>query len=130
MLGERKSEIEADYRKAEMAHTEADKMREEYEERLSNVKADAERIVNDAVLSANLRSDAIVKEAEEKADGMIERAEKNIEAQYREAFNDIKNEVGSMAVDIARKIIKRDIDKKDHKELIDKALEGLGVRDE
>jgi F0F1-type ATP synthase membrane subunit b/b' len=35
-----------------------------------------------------------------------------------------------MAVDIARKIIEKDIDKKDHEELINKALEGLGGSDE
>ena len=81
-------------------------------------------------MSANLRSDAIVKEAEEKAAGMIERAQKNIDAQRDAAYADIKKEVGTMAVDIARKIIEKDIDKKDHEELINKALEGLGGSDE
>ena len=61
---------------------------------------------------------------------MIERAEKNIEAQREAAFNGIKNDVAQMAVDIARKIIEKDIDENDHEELINKALEGLGGSDE
>ncbi len=130
MLEARRAEIEADYSKAKEAQKEADSMREEYEEKLSLAHEKAERIVNDAVESANLRGEAIVKEAEVKATGMIERAEKNIEAQKEAAFSDIKNEVGAMAVDIAKKIIEKDIDRDDHEELINKALEGLGGSDE
>ncbi len=130
MLEARKAEIEADYSKAKDAQEKADSLREEYEEKLSLAHEKAEKIVNDAVESASLRGEAIVKDAEEKASGMIERAEKNIEAQREAAFADIKNDVGEMAVDIARKIIEKDIDKKDHEELINKALEGLGGSDE
>ena len=130
MLEARNAEIEADYSKAKNAQLEADSMREEYEEKLNGAQEKAEKIVSDAVESANLRGEAIVKEAEEKATGMIERAEKNIEAQREAAFNGIKNDVAQMAVDIARKIIEKDIDENDHEELINKALEGLGGSDE
>ena len=130
MLDDRNAEIEADYSKAKNAQEDADKLRVEYEEKLSTAQQTAEKIVSDATASASLRSDAIVKEAEEKAAGMIERAQKNIDAQRDAAYADIKKEVGTMAVDIARKIIEKDIDKKDHEELIDKALEGLGGSDE
>ena len=68
---------------------------------------EAEKIVSDAVASATLRGDAIVKEAEEKATGMIERAEKNIAAQHSAAMADIKGEIGQMAVDIAKKLIEK-----------------------
>lgn len=130
MLEARNAEIEADYSKAKEAQEQADCLREEYEQKLSTAHASADKIVADALESASLRSDAIVKEAEQKATGMIERAQKNIDAQREAAFADIKDEVGSMAVDIARKIIEKDIDRKDHEELIDKALEGLGGSDE
>lgn len=130
MLEERNAEIEADYSKAKTAQEDADRMRSEYEEKLAASHTEAEKIVSDAVASANLRGDAIVKEAEEKATGMIERAEKNIAAQHSAAMADIKGEIGQMAVDIAKKLIEKDIDTKDHEELIDKALEGLGGSDE
>ena len=110
MLEARNAEIEADYSKAKTAQADADKMRTEYEEKLASSHAEAEKIVSDAVASATLRSDAIVKEAEEKATGMIERAEKNIAAQHSAAMADIKGEIGQMAVDIAKKLIEKDID--------------------
>ena len=126
MLEARSSEIDSDYSKAKQAQLEADKMRDEYNQKLNAAHEKAERIVSDAVESANLRSEAIVKDAEEKATGMIERAQKNIDAQLDAAFSSLKNDVGEMAVDIAKKIIKKDIDKDDHEELINSALEGLG----
>lgn len=130
MLSDRNAEIEADYAKAKEAQEEADKMRGDYEALMENAEESASKIISDAVASANLRSNAIVKEAEEKADNMIERAQKNIEAQKSSAYMELKSDVSSMAVDIAKKIIEKDIDEKDHEELINKALEGLGGSDE
>ena len=130
MLEARGAEIEADYSKAKNAQEEADKIREEYEAKIAGAKEEANQIVSDAVESAALRSDTIIKEAEEKATGMIERAEKNIEAQKASAYMELKSDVSSMACDIAKKIIEKDIDKKDHEELINKALEGLGGSNE
>ncbi len=130
MLNARNAEIEADYAKAKEAQDAADKMRAEYEEMMENAEDSASKIVSDAVASASLRSNAIVKEAEEKAANMIDRAQKNIDAQKTSALMELKSEVSSMAVDIAKKIIEKDIDKNDHEELINKALEGLGGSDE
>lgn len=130
MLSAREEEINAQYSKADKAIKDAEEMRKSYEAKIEGAREEAAGIVSDAVNSAELRSRAIVKEAEEKATGMIERAEKNINAQKESAFMELKNDVSSMAVDIAKKIIQKDIDEKDHEELINKALEGLGGSDE
>ncbi len=126
MLAERNAEIEADYSKARDAQEAADKMRKEYSVKIENAQSEASKIVSDAVESANMRSATIVRDAEEKASEIMERAQKNIEAQKTSAIKELKEEVSSMAVDIAKKIIERDIDEKDHEAIIDKALEGLG----
>jgi F-type H+-transporting ATPase subunit b len=77
-----------------------------------------------------MRSDNIVKGAEKEASDMIERAQKSIEAQKETAFESLKGDVSSMAVDIAKKIIEKDISEKDHEKLIQNALEGLGGSNE
>ena len=126
MLQAREAEINAQYSKADEAQNEAEKMKKEYEEKISCAREKADMIVSDAVSNANLRSEAIVKEAEEKASGMIERAQKNIEAQKEAAIVELKENVSSMACDIAKKIIEKDIDPTVHEKLIDNALEGWG----
>ena len=126
MLDERAKEIQSSYDKADEAKNEAEKLKSDYEERMASAHEKAECILSEAVQNASLRSDMIVKEAHEKATDMIERAEKNIEAQKESAFNSLKGEISSMAVDIAKKVIQKDINEKDHEKLIDSALEGLG----
>lgn len=130
MLSERANEIQSSYDKAEEEKTMAEEMRKDYEEKIALAKNEAEGIVTDAVNNASMRSEVILKEAEEKAQGMIERAQKSIEAQKETAFMELKGDISSMAVDIAKKIIEKDIDEKDHLKLIDSALEGLGGTDE
>lgn len=126
MLAARDAEIKEEYSKAEQARKNADELKCEYEEKMASAALRADEIVADAVSNASLRSEAIVKEAEEKAQGMVERAHKNIEAQKETAFAQMRDEVSEIACDIARKIIEKDIDPKEHEKLIDKALEGLG----
>ena len=126
MLQAREAEINAQYSKADQATEKAETLKKEYEEKISKAQDEANTIISDAVGNASLRSDAIVKEAEEKAQGMSERAQKSIDAQKEAAFSELKGDVSSMAVGIANKIIEKDINEKDHEALIDKALESLG----
>ena len=42
------------------------------------------------------------------------------------AVNDIKNEIGGIAMDIAGKVIEREISEEDHKKLIDEFIENVG----
>ena len=126
MLAAREAEIHAQYSKADEAQNKAETLKKEYEEKISKASDEANSIISDAVSNASLRSDTIVKEAEEKAQGMIERAQKSIDAQREAAFIELKGDVSAMAVGIAKKIIAKDINEKDHEMLIDKALEGLG----
>ncbi len=44
----------------------------------------------------------------------------------RKAVNDIKNEIGGIAMDIAGKVIEREISEEDHKKLIDEFIENVG----
>ena len=130
MLSDREAEIKASYDRAEEKEEAAEKIRSGYEEKMASAHLEAEKIVSDAAKNAELRSGAIVHEAEEKASAMIERAQKSIEAQRESAFSELREDVSSMAVDIAKKIIEKDINEKDHERLIEKALEGLGGSNE
>ncbi len=130
MLEDRNAEVQSVYAGADAAEKEANEMKDTYEKKLSGAEEEAAQIVSNAVESASNRSDSIVKEAEDKAAGMIERAQKTIEAQKESAYAELKGDVSSMAVEIAQKIIEKDIDESDHEKLIAEALEGLGGSDE
>ena len=57
---------------------------------------------------------------------MKEKAEKDIAQEKRKAVNEIKDEIGGMAMEIAGKVIEREISEKDHAKLIDEFIANVG----
>ena len=58
---------------------------------------------------------------------MKEKAEKRqLPRRKRKAVNEIKEEIGGMAVEIAGKVIEREISEEDHAKLIDEFIENVG----
>ena len=55
-----------------------------------------------------------------------EKAEKDIAQEKRKAVNEIKGEIGGMAVEIAGKVIEREINEEDHTKLINDFIENVG----
>ena len=66
------------------------------------------------------------KEASSQVTAMKEKAEKDIAQERRKAVNEIKGEIGGMAVEIAGKVIEREINEEDHTKLINDFIENVG----
>ncbi|MBP5184025.1 MAG: ATP synthase F0 subunit B, partial [Lachnospiraceae bacterium] len=56
------------------------------------------------------------------------KAEQDIALEKRKAVNEIKDEIGSMAMEIAGKVIEREINESDHAKLIDEFIENIGEK--
>lgn len=126
MIDSRQKEIDDMYDDANKSKQEALEMRNDYEQRLENAKAESEEIVKGAVRKAKLKEEEIIGEAQEKALKTLKRADEQIEQEKKKALNDIKNEVSEMAVGIAGAVLERDIDASEHSDLIDKFIEQIG----
>ena len=86
-------------------------------------KADAE--IQDAV-KAKEEAEVMKAEYEKNMQEAKEKAEKDIAQEKRKAVNEIKEEIGGMAVEIAGKVIEREINEEDHTKLIDEFIENVG----
>ncbi|MDO4476179.1 MAG: F0F1 ATP synthase subunit B [Lachnospiraceae bacterium] len=126
MLAKRKAMADAQIADAEKAKNEAQAMKAEYEADLANAKDKAGEILATAQKTAAVRSDEIVKAAQAQAAAMKTKAEAEIEQEKKKAVNEIKNEIGGMAMDIAGKVIEREINEEDHRKLIDQFIENVG----
>ena len=51
---------------------------------------------------------------------------RDIAQERKKAVNDLKNEIGGIAVDIAGKVVEREINETDHKALIDEFIRNVG----
>ncbi len=126
MMASRTQEVEMMYATAENARTEAEAMRSEYTERLAKAKDEAAEIVSSATRRATVRSEEILKESSQQAADLKKKAEASIEMERKKAMNEIKDEVASLSVLIASKVVERDISKDDHERLIEEFIDKVG----
>lgn len=126
IIEKRRALTDAKIQDAEKAKDEAEKMKADYEAGLANAKAEAAAIIQNAQKDAAARSEAVINEANARAAAIKTKAEADIAQEKKKAVNDIKNEIGGIAMDIAGKVIEREISPEDHKKLIDEFIENVG----
>lgn len=126
MLDKRREMADAQIRDAQKAKEEASAIREEYEQNMAEAKTKANEILTSAQKTASLQSEEILHEAAKQAAALKEKAEKDIAQEKRKAVNEIKDEIGGMAMEIAGKVIEREISETDHKKLIDEFIANVG----
>ena len=126
VLDKRQQEIDGIYDAADKAKDDADQMKEEYTRRMSNARAEADMLVKNAMDTAQRRGDAIVQEARDEATHLKQKAESDIEQERRKAYSELVGEISGMAVDIAGRMVEREINADDHKELVDEFIKKAG----
>ncbi|MDO4355884.1 MAG: F0F1 ATP synthase subunit B [Clostridia bacterium] len=126
ILAQRQQEIDTIYSDADQAKSDAADLKAQYTEKLSNAREEADTIVRNAVQNAERKGDEIVTQAKDQAVYMKQKAEAEIEQEKRKAFQDVKNELSGIAVDIAAKVVSREIDEKDHVQLVEDFIKNVG----
>jgi len=126
VLDQRQQEIDGIYSAADKAKDDADQMKEEYTRRMSNARAEADMLVKNAMDTAQRRGDAIVEEARSEATHMKQKAESDIEQERRKAYSELMGEISGMAADIAGRMVEREINADDHRELVEEFIKKAG----
>ena len=126
----RRADIDKTYAEAEDAKTAAECARTSYEEKLSAVREEGGAILRDAKLRAERLSEEIVTEARAEADVIRARAEADIAQEKKKARSELQDEISTLSVELAGKILKKEIDGDAQRELIADFLTDLGEHDE
>jgi len=126
ILEKRRQEVGDLYTQAEEAKADAQQDKAEYEARLLAAEEEAAGIMKNALDRANVRSDEIIREASQKAAAMKEKADRDIAQERKKAVNEIKDDISNMAVEIAEKIVGREVSSQDHEKLISDFIDNMG----
>ena len=110
----------------EQAKNEGLALKAEYEQKLSLAKNEGQEIIKQATLRAEQKSDEIISIAKEEANSLKERANKDISQERQKVMNELKNDISSIAILAASKVIEEDIDQAKHEEMINKFIEEVG----
>ena len=126
VIAERKAKADSQIADAEKLRTEAEAMKAEYEQNLQNARTEANQIVASAQKTAAARSEELLGEARAQAAALKQKAEADIAQERKKAVNEVKDEIGGIAMEIASKVVEREISEKDHKDLIDEFIKNVG----
>ena len=126
MLEKRRALADAEIQDAQKAKGEAQAIKAEYEQNMQEAKTKANEILTTAQKTAAIKSEEVLRDAAQQAAAMKEKAEKDIAQEKRKAVNEIKDEIGGMEMEIAGKVIEREISEKDHAKLIDEFIANVG----
>ena len=126
VIADRKAKADSEIADAQKLRTEAEAMKAEYEQNLQNARTEANQIVAAAQKTATARSEEIVGDARAQAAALKQKAEADIAQERKKAVNEVKDEIGGIAMEIASKVVEREISEKDHKDLIDEFIKNVG----
>ena len=126
ILEKRRAAADAEIIQAEETKAKAEAIRAEYERNMQDARQKANEILDSARNTAAIQSEKILKEAQDQTFAMKNKAEKEIAQEKKKAVNEVKGEIGDMAVEIAAKVIEREINEKDHEKLIDEFISNVG----
>ena len=126
VIAERKAKADSQISDAQKLLTEAEAMKAEYEQNLQNARTEANQIVAAAQKTATVRSEELLGEGRSQAGAIKQKAEADFGDERNKAVNDFKDEIGGMAMEIASKVVEREIREADHKDLIDEFIKNVG----
>lgn len=122
----RQDEIQNSYDDADKKNEEAEKLKSQYESKLDNVKEEGQEILIEARKKSEEKGNEIIKESKDQAAKLKEKAQEEIEQEKKKAVNDVKNEISSIAMLAASKVLENEVDEETNKKLVDNFIKEVG----
>lgn len=128
MLERRRKTIEENITKAEEARQEAERLFAEYQVQLERAKQEAQLIIEEGRKIAEKMRSEIIENARKDADTLKERTLKAIDLEKEKALGEIKGLAADISIEIASKILKREVSAKENEEIIREMLSRTNKR--
>jgi F-type H+-transporting ATPase subunit b len=123
---DRRANIEGKLEQAEKERAEAEKLLERYKERLAAAEDETQRILEEARANAErVRKDLLAK-AEADGERQLERARQAIRSERDQAIRQLRGEVGTLAVELATRVVGESLDRERQLRLVDRYIDQLG----
>lgn len=122
MKADRTRTIQDNLDSAEKAKAEAEELRQQYEESISEAKEKANQIIMKAHENAESERSAIIRKSQEEAEKIVADADKTIENERKRVLRQAQSEIADLAIEAASKIIGENVDDEKNRKLVDKFL--------
>jgi F-type H+-transporting ATPase subunit b len=124
-IDDRRDKIRASIEEADRAREEARNLLEEHRKLIGKAKSDAEEILAEARKTSDAQRERVREETEIDRQRRLEDTKKQIEAETQRAIDQIRTEVGELALVATAKVTGKVLDRDDHRKLIEDAIGDL-----
>ncbi len=121
-MAKRNSEMTHLTEENENMKKEVENVKAEYDGLIQEAKQEAVRAGEEAKRMANARADEIIQSADREAQEIRRRAKADMDAERQRMENEIKKEVGVIGIEVAKKVLEREITPADDSQIIDSCL--------
>ncbi len=122
----RTERIRKDLDQAEKAKSEAESILEDYKKQLANAKSESNRIIDEARQQAEKVKADITESANREVAEQKAKATEDIEAARNAAIASLQTSVASMAIELAEKVVEKNLDRDTNQRLIDSFIAKVG----
>ncbi len=123
---DRRANIEGKLEQAEKEREEAEQLLEQYRRRLRDAENETQRILEEARSNAERVRRELLAKAEADAGRELDRARQAIRAERDQAIRQLRNEVGTLAVELATRVVGDSLDRDRQLRLVDEYIDELG----
>ena len=128
VMEEREKLIQEQIASAEAGNTKAQALQDQYEQKLSGAREEAEKIASDAKTRAQRTYDEQVAQAQAEARRIQTEAETRIATERQEMLRGVRQEVAQLAVLAASQVAGRDLDQEADRAIVKEFLSEAGER--
>ena len=125
---DRRANIEGKLEQAERDRDEAEQLLEQYRRRLRDAEDETQRILDEARANAERVRRELLAKAETDAGHEVDRARQAIRAERDQAIRQLRNEVGTLAVELATRVVGDSLDRDRQLRLVDEYIDELGTQ--
>ena len=125
-MAEREARFAGERAEIDAERKQAESLGARYAASLTDAKAAAEAAANERLLAAEQDANAIRTQAKADARGILAEARAQAAAEKKETLSELRSQTASLAVDLAGKILSREISENDNRTIIDGFFEQVG----
>jgi F-type H+-transporting ATPase subunit b len=126
-LEARTERIRSDLEQADSARAEAEGVLAEYQAQVADAKSEGGRIIEEARQTADAMKRDLQAQAEADIAAMRQKAAADIESAKAQAMADLRNEVASIAIGAAERVVERNLDPETNKALVESFIDQVGA---
>jgi F-type H+-transporting ATPase subunit b len=130
ILKQREDKIANDLDSAEQSRIAAAKMEQERQQKLLASKSEAADIIKNAKESGEQNRQKLLAETNQEVSRLREKARQDISQEREEALTSVKSDVADLSLQIAAKILNKELSPDAHDALINSYIESLGKANE